>query len=139
MGNTNWNTKERRLVIATGLSPLVVSLLTASIPVVVYGKIEALASLLAIIPIAYFTLFAFVLPSLFLLRKFQKESIWTFSSVCGLSVVLSGLTLYLTFFGRSFSRIPIGAFLDVIKILLIPSMIATIIGAVVYVTLGSKR
>lgn len=138
MTNPDWNSRERRLALATGIAPLVASILLAAIAAMVTGQIQVLAVTVAIIPAAYFSLFAFVMPSLMLLRRFGKESLWSFACVCGLSVVLSGLVLYFVIFGRNLSKPFNIALFDALQILMVPGLVAALVGAFIYSNFGPK-
>lgn len=95
----SWSAEERRLALATGSVPLAISSALASLAALLKDGADALLLLVALVPAAYLTLFAFVLPGLRLLRRVRQERLWSFVTVCGLSVVPPWLALYAMCFG----------------------------------------
>jgi hypothetical protein len=139
MSTSDWTATERRLTVATGIAPLVVSIVVAMIAALVFGSGESVFLLVALVPIAYLTLFAFVLPSLWVVKQVDKESVWSFSLVCGASVVAPWFLLYMMFFAEPGSAKYGGAPLSALAVLSVPGALAAISAGFIYSLFGTTR
>jgi len=139
MPSTEWGLRERRLVVATAVAPLAVVTGVAALAVLFFGP-EAIFLSVALIPLAYFTLFLFVLPSLWLLRRSRLEGLWSFCLVCGSSTLVPWFVIYSIFFSTSGAESSkySGAPLQVLTLLLVPAVLATVSAAAVYRLFGRR-
>jgi hypothetical protein len=130
MSNQSWSAEERRQVVAAGLAPLIVSLAVAGIAFIYAGN-EAVFVLVALLPASYATLFFFVLPSLWLLRRFGRETPLSFPVVCGIATFGPWFALYVLLFPAGTSKYS-GAPIQVLTVLALPAVFAAVAGVVVY-------
>jgi hypothetical protein len=103
----------------------------------IYAGSEAIFVLVALLPSSYATLFFFVLPSLWLLRRFGKETLFSFPMVCGIATLVPWLVLYLLLFPAGTSKYS-GEPIRILAILAVPTLLAAIAGVVVY-RLGARE
>jgi hypothetical protein len=136
MSTSDWTSTERRLTVATGTAPLVVSILVAMVATFMFDSGDSVFLLAALVPVAYLTLFAFVLPSLWLVKRVDKESVWSFSLVCGTSVVVPWFLLYMMFFGEPGSAKYGGAPLNALALLSVPGGLAAVAAGFIYALFG---
>ena len=137
--DADWTRDEKRLAWAAGAAPLVVSGIVAAVSAWFAGPTEAVLLFVMLVPAAYFTLFALALPSLWLLKRFGRETWWSSAAVCGLSVVLPWLAAYALFFGDSSTGKFGGGIAQVATLVLIPGGLAAAAGAVIYRSFGARR
>lgn len=139
VADADWTRDERRLAWAAGAAPIAVSGIVASLSAWFAGATEAVMLFVMLVPAAYFTLFALVLPSLWLLKRFGRETWWSFAAVCGLSVVLPWLAMYAVFFGQATSGKFGGGIAQMATLLLLPGGLAAAAGALIYRSFGARR
>jgi hypothetical protein len=125
-----WSPQERRQVVAAGIAPLVVSLALAGIAFMSVGS-EAILLLVALLPLSYATLFFFVLPSLWVLRRFRWETLIPFPLVCWLSTFVPWSVLYLLLFPEGTGKYS-GEPIHVLTLLALPALFSAVAGVVVY-------
>jgi hypothetical protein len=139
MSSTEWSSKEKKLVLATAVLPLVVATAVSAVAVARFGS-DAGFLAVALVPAGYATLFFFVLPALWLLRRLGKESLLSFSTTCALSAVVPWFVLYAAFFSASglgaakYS----GAPLQVLLLLSVPAMFSAMAAAAIYKLFGYR-
>ena len=109
----------------------------AALAVFIFGS-EAIFLLIALLPAAYLTLFLFVLPSLWLLRRLRQEALWSFSAVCGVSSVAPWFILYAVFFSEGPAKYG-GAHVQVLALLLVPAVLAAASGAAIHWRFGQQQ
>jgi len=136
MSDHEWAPEERRQVVATGLAPLFVSLAVAGVAVIYAGG-EAIFVLVAVLPASYATLLFFVLPSLWLLRRFGRETLLSFAMVFGTATLVPWFTMYVLLFPAGTGKYS-GAPIQVLTILALPALFAAAAGVVVY-RFGAQR
>jgi hypothetical protein len=136
MNAQKWSAEERFQVLATGVAPLLVSfaLATAVFP---YAGNEAFFVLVALVPLSYAALFFFVLPSLWLLRRWGRESSLSMAAVCGVATFAPWFSLYVLLFPSGTGKFS-GAPMQVFTALALPALLAAVAGAVVH-RLGAPR
>jgi len=122
----HWTRREKQQTLAVALAPLGISLACGAI-----GGLGAWAGLVLALP-GYLTLFLFVMPCLWLLRRTGKEKIWSFAAACGLGTVLPWFALYAAFLGDPTLGRYTGATGLVATWLLLPGGLAAICGAIIY-------
>lgn len=135
MSDHEWAPEERRQVVAAGLAPLVISLVVAGIAFTYAGS-EAIFVLIGLLPASYATLFFFVLPSLWLLRRLRRETVLSVPIVCGIASFAPWFTLYISLFPAGTGKFS-GAPIQVLTILALPALLAAAAGVVVY-RLGAR-
>jgi hypothetical protein len=139
MSISEWSNKESKLILSTAGAPLVVAAAVSAVGVVRFGP-DARFIAVALVPAAYATLFLFVLPTLWLLRRIGKESLLSFSAACALSVIIPWFFLYMVFFsayGSGTTKYS-GAPLQVLLILSVPAMFSAVTAAAIYKLFGNQ-
>jgi hypothetical protein len=93
---SSWTISEKRQVVAVAASPTVVVIVTAIILAVWQSEDFTLFGLFTL-PLAYLTLFIFVLPALTVARRLGKESAVWFVATVSLSVFIPWGLIYLAY------------------------------------------
>ena len=139
MPSTEWSNKEKKLILATGVTPLAVVAVVSAVAVSRFGS-EAVFLAVALVPVAYATLFFFVLPALWLLRRTGKESLLSFSATCTLSAIVPWFVLYMVFLSASGPGAAkySGAPLQVLLLLSVPAMFSAMAAAAIYKLFGER-
>lgn len=126
----HWSREESRQALAAGLAPLVVACLVAAVGGLWMGG-ESWRMLIVLVPMSYATLLFFVLPALWLVRRFGKESSTAFALASGLGVLVPWLALYWLIFPIGTGKYS-GAIGQVAMLLILPALLAAVAGLVVH-------